>query len=447
MFLLRVSELRGKLVDCFPNSSKHCFHPTASRDRRRIVVPRLRRDIRPVRTLTILAILIPPALLVYAYAVYPALLRLLARRTSPSKRQQISADLPFVTLTLPVYNEESSIAGAIESLLALNYPPERREIVVVSDASTDATDSIVERYADRGVQLLRLPNRGGKTAAENFAATRITGDIVVCTDATIRIPPEALKPLVRAFEDPSVGVASGRDVSVDISGDNRNASEASYVSYEMGVRSLETVVDSIVGASGCFFAIRRQLHESPFPASLSRDFASCLIARENGFRSVLVNKAVCYVPVTCSLAEEYRRKIRTMTRGIATLWFKRSLLNPLRYGRFSWMLISHKLVRWLIPLSVPLTFVILIITAFSGDQLAEELVVVLLTLLLVGGLSSWWTFRGSPPRPVASIGWAVAAQLAGLVAWLRFARGRQTGVWEPTRRIRNRTVARNESEA
>jgi hypothetical protein len=134
-----------------------------------------------------------------------------------------------------------------------------------------------------------------------------------------------------------------------------------------------------------------------------------------------------------------------MTRGIATLWFKRSLLNPLSYGRFSWMLLSHKVVRWLVPMTVPLTIILLAIAAVSGDQLAAALLVTMLALFLVGGFSVWWTVRGLPPKLVASIGWVVAAQLAGLVAWIRFARGRQAGVWEPTRRSDDPTVGRNES--
>ncbi|TFG61995.1 MAG: glycosyltransferase, partial [Gemmatimonadales bacterium] len=178
----------------YTSSSKHRRQPTWSRGRHRVMGRRLRKSVCSVRTLTILAVAIPPGLLAYAYVVYPLLLRFLARRTRPSKDHGVPSEWPFITLTLPVYNAAASISGAIESLLALDYPSERREIVVVSDASTDGTDAVVECFADRGVQLLRLPERGGKTAAENFAATRVRGDIVVCTDATIRIPPEALKP-------------------------------------------------------------------------------------------------------------------------------------------------------------------------------------------------------------------------------------------------------------
>src|SRR5690606_3027473 len=154
---------------------------------------------------------------------------------------------------------------------------------------------------DRGVALVRLPKRGGKTAAENEAGRHPVGDIVVNMDATVVVPPEALHHLIAAFRDPTVGVASGRDGSIGDRDQGRNQGESGYVGYEMWVRRLETDCGTIVGASGCFFAIRRSLFDSIFPEALSRDFASPLIAREHGYRSVSVEEAVCYVARTRSL--------------------------------------------------------------------------------------------------------------------------------------------------
>ena len=253
----------------------------------------------------------------------------------------------------------------IDSLLELDYPPDRRHILIISDASTDRTDDIVRSFAHRGVELLRLTVRGGKTAAENAAAARLQGEVVVNTDATIRIVPGALRHLVAAFQDPTVGVASGRDVSVGDLRSAGNQGESGYVGYEMWVRSLETTVGGIVGASGCFFATRRVLYEAAFPEALSRDFASCLIAREQGYRAVSVDAAIALVPRACSLRVEYRRKVRTMARGLSTLAFKRHLLNPARYGAFSVMLISHKLCRWLFQLTMPLLVAAALLAALA----------------------------------------------------------------------------------
>ncbi|HXG43472.1 MAG TPA: glycosyltransferase [Gemmatimonadales bacterium] len=377
--------------------------------------------------------LLPGVCFVYAYLVYPVLLRLVGWFRAPEPVRADPAEWPLVSFSVPAYNEAAAIRRTIESLLALDYPPERRQIVVVSDASTDGTDDIVREYADRGVELCRLSRRSGKTAAENAAIGYLKGPIVVNTDATIRILPGSLKPLIRAFQDPTVGVASGRDVSVGDLTTGANRGESGYVGYEMWVRSLETRVGSIVGASGCFYAIRRDLHEALVPEALSRDFASALTAREHGLRAVSVNEAVCLVPRTVSLRREFHRKVRTMTRGLETLWFKRRLLNPFRYGWFAWMLFSHKLARWLVFLFIPPALAALVLlTPQSG---AARVVLGLAAATLVAGtLAVRWPARRATPRLLELAGFVLVACLAGFLAWLRALRGDLNPIWEPTRR-------------
>ncbi len=377
--------------------------------------------------------LLPVACFAYAYLVYPGILRLVgwARPAEPPRADP--EDWPLVSFSVPVYNEAATIRRTIESLLALDYPAERRQIVVVSDASTDGTDEIVREYAGRGVAFCRLSRRSGKTAAENAAIPLLKGPIVVNTDATIRILPGSLKPLIRVFQDPTIGVASGRDVSVTNVATGANRGESSYVGYEMWVRSLETRVGSIVGASGCFYAIRRELHEALVPEALSRDFASALTARERGLRAVSVNEAVCLVPRTVSLDREFRRKVRTMTRGLETLWFKRHLLNPFRYGLFAWMLFSHKLARWLVFLLVPPALLALgLLAPRSGVALA--LLGLALGTLIAGWVAIRWPEGRALPRPLELAGFVVVACVAGFVAWLRALRGDLNPIWEPTRR-------------
>jgi cellulose synthase/poly-beta-1,6-N-acetylglucosamine synthase-like glycosyltransferase len=376
---------------------------------------------------------IPVALALYAYAGYPLMLRLLAAGRPGPRPLPDPAEWPFISIALPAYNEERSIGRTLEALLALDYPPDRRQILVISDASTDGTDQVVREFAHRGVELVRLPHRSGKTAAENAAALHLRGEIVVNTDATIRIPPPSLKPLIRAFQDPTIGVASGRDVSVGQADGGTNRGESGYVGYEMWIRRLETRVGSIVGASGCFYAIRRQLVSDLFPEALSRDFAAPLTARQAGYRTVSVDEAVCYVPRTPSLPSEFRRKVRTMARGLETLWYKRALANPLVYGRFSWMLLSHKLCRWLVHLTLPLALVGLAVLAMVQPTALALLVAV----LLVGALGSTalrWPEGRPMPHPVALCGFVVAVNLAALLAWSRALRGERNPIWEPTRR-------------
>jgi cellulose synthase/poly-beta-1,6-N-acetylglucosamine synthase-like glycosyltransferase len=342
------------------------------------------------------------------------------------------AEWPFITITVPAFNEERAIAATLEALLTADYPADRRQVLVVSDASTDRTDEIVRGYENRGVELLRLPTRGGKTAAENAARGLLRGDIIVNTDASVRVAPNALKPLIAPFADPGVGVASGRDVSVTAASGDLNVGESGYVGYEMWVRDLETRVDSIVGASGCFYAIRKPLHMTLVPEALSRDFAAALIAREFGSRAVSVRDAVCFVPRIRSLRLEYRRKVRTMTRGLETLWFKRHLMNPARYGWFAWMLASHKLVRWLAPWGLVLAMVGWLLLAAALGSVLTALPLAAIALLAATGW--YWPEQRRAPRIVAVPAYVVAGTIAALVAWFRAIRGELNPVWEPTRR-------------
>lgn len=377
--------------------------------------------------------LLPLILIGYASVGYPALLLLAARYTRPRSLAGDPEARPSITIMVPAYNEEASIRSTLERLLELNYPHDKRQIIVVSDASTDGTDEIVREFEGRGVELVRLPTRSGKSAAENAAAQHARGEILVNIDATIRVEVDALLPLIDAFRDPTVGVASGRDVSVGKVDAEGNQAEAGYVGYEMWVRRLESQVHSIVGASGCFFATRARLFDGEFPAALSRDFASALIAREHGYRSVSVDDAICYVPRTRSLRSEFSRKVRTMARGLATLEFKKHLLNPGKFGLFSVMLWSHKLSRWLFYPSLPLSLAGLLLLAprYPG----------LYSLLLLGGLgilagmtSLLFPENRKLPAPLAMAGFAVVSNAAGIVAWWKYLDGERQAVWEPTRR-------------
>lgn len=375
------------------------------------------------------AVLVAVLLPLYAYAGYPLLLLAMPRRAPEPTGEAADDDLPRISITVPAYNEAREIGAALESLLALDYPADRRQILVVSDASTDGTDDVVRSFAHRGVQLLRLPARVGKTAAEAAAAPRLTGEIVVNTDASIRILPGALRPLIAAFADPRVGLASGRDRSVARTDAPANAGEGGYVGYEMRVRRLETRAGGIVGASGCFYAVRAHLHRAPLPAGLSRDFAAALLARRAGYRAVSVDRAVCLVPRTASLRGEYRRKVRTVTRGMETLWHLRALLNPLRYGAFAWMLWSHKVCRWAVPWALAAGLGGVLVLA-PGEPWARAAALLAAGGCVAAALGARWPSR----RPLALAAFAAMGNLAALHATLRALRGDREATWEPTRR-------------
>jgi cellulose synthase/poly-beta-1,6-N-acetylglucosamine synthase-like glycosyltransferase len=370
---------------------------------------------------------------VYAYALYPAILWVIGRVHPSPTRQDVPDPAPMVTIVLPAYNEEHQIRGAIEALLAQDYPVDRRQILIVSDGSNDRTELIVQEYQHRGVELLRMPKRSGKTAAENASVALIRGEIVINSDASIRLHPSATRLLVAQFADPGVGVASSRDVSISRQTESSNTTEAGYVGYEMWVRDLETYAGGIVGASGSGYAIRAELHSRPVRHDLSRDFSSALTARRHGYRAVSVTGAICYVPRTASLKAEYRRKVRTISRGMETLLFNRSLLDPIEYGAFSWKLISHKVCRWAVSLSF-IPFVIGLLLLAPRHPWAYGVIAggVLLGAFAAAGAA--WPEGRPMPRPLSILAFAVAANLAVINAAWRVLHGHDDHVWEPTRR-------------
>jgi cellulose synthase/poly-beta-1,6-N-acetylglucosamine synthase-like glycosyltransferase len=373
----------------------------------------------------------PLVIAVYAYVGYPALLWLIAasrRRRTPEP----GTAWPSLTITVPVYNAAANIRATLDRLLEVDYPREQLQLLVISDASSDGTDEIVKEYASRGVELLRLPMRKGKTTAENVAVSVARGELIVNVDGTVLVPRESLKPLVRVFDDPTIGVASSRDVSVSEAGRDGVRAESQYVGYEMWVRDLETRVGSIVGASGCFYAIRKCVHEKPLRGDLSWDFASVLVARQQGYRSVSVPLATCMIPRTTQLRTEMTRKVRTMARGLNTLFHLRSLMNPIKYGSFAFMLISHKLLRWLPYLLAPVALLALALLATQNTVALGFFAVT--TFGLVVGAVAVKRPGLTAVKPFAVAGFAVAAFTAGVMAWRAAIRQKRMATWDPTPR-------------
>ena len=374
----------------------------------------------------------PLVIALYAYLGYPMILWVAAKARRNSVPTVPATEWPHVTITVPVYNAASSIRSTLDGILDLDYERDKLQILVISDGSTDETDEIVRSLRSRGVELLRLPERRGKTVAENTALAAARGQILVNVDSTILLTPMSLKRLVRVFDDPTIGVASGRDVSTGEAGREGTRAESDYVGYEMWIRDLETQVGSIVGASGCFYGARRCIHSKPLPPELSWDFASALNARLQGYRSVSVNDAICIVPRAREIRSELTRKVRTMARGLGTLFYFRELMNPFTYGSFAFMLVSHKLLRWLPYLFAPVAYAAL--SYLAVESVGARVILGIASAGLVAGVVGIRRADSGLPKPLALAGFLVAVCSAGFLAWMAAFRNTQLAMWEPTRR-------------
>jgi cellulose synthase/poly-beta-1,6-N-acetylglucosamine synthase-like glycosyltransferase len=361
----------------------------------------------------------------YPYAIYPAVLVLLnrlARRRLPPPGTQYC---PTVSVILPVHNEGGRIAGKIGNLLALDYPPDRMQVLVIGDGCTDDSLQIALRAGGDRVQVHELGQRSGKAAALNAGLERATGEIVVFTDAGILLEPEALMRLVGHFATPRVGCVSGEDY---IEG---GGSEGLYGRLELLLRREEALLHSIAGASGCFYGQRRSLCR-PFVAGMAPDFLSVLVTVTAGYRALSEPRARGSMQATPSIRAEFQRKTRTFLRGLTALFANAELLNPLKYPTFAFILWSHKLLRWLGPVSLLLCFA-------SAWVLREQ---PLYAMILFGQLAFYAMAAGSlawpdamdrfPPARLSAFFLLVnAAAGQALVLWLA---GVRQELWEPTRR-------------
>jgi biofilm PGA synthesis N-glycosyltransferase PgaC len=283
---------------------------------------------------------------VYTLFGYPLLLGLVARwRTRPVRKAPWPAT---VSVILPVHNGEPWVAAKLESILALNYPAELLEILVVSDGSTDATASIVGGFTGRAkIELLALP-RGGKAAALNAALGRATGEILFFTDVRQQLHPDSLANLVACFADPEVGVASGELVIREGAG-LEEASVGLYWKYEKWIRKQLSRLDSVLGATGCIYAMRRQLARPLPQGTLNDDMYLPLAAFFRGYRVVLDDAALAFDCPTM-LASEFRRKVRTLAGVYQIVGSYPALLGP--RNRMWIHFFSHKLARLLMPWAI-----------------------------------------------------------------------------------------------
>ena len=367
------------------------------------------------------------AFVLYTYAGYPLSLGFLSLFRNRAVRK--GAICPTVSFIITAFNEEGRIREKLDNTLAQDYPKERLDIVVASDCSTDRTDDIVRSFQSSGVRLVRLPQKGGKEAAQKFAVESTTSDILVFSDVATTLPPGGINTIVTNFADPTVGCVSSVDRFLDQ--DGRVSGEGAYVTYEMLLRRLETNVNSLVGLSGSFFAARREVCKD-WAHDLQSDFNTLLTSVRLGLRGVSDPESVGYYKNLADERKEYERKVRTVVRGISVFMRSRALLNPIKYHLFAWQLLSHKLCRWMVPFALIAAVITNGILALNSG----------LYRALFGGQVLFYglaiLYLGSQRLPKVAMfrvpSFFVMVNLSILDAWFRYLRGDRILYWDPSKR-------------
>lgn len=294
-------------------------------------------------------------LIFYAYAGYVILAYLLARFASRPVTLP-GGSLPRVTLLISAFNERAVMGEKLENALALDYPQERFEVLVVSDCSDDGTDEIVREFAPRAVRLIRQAERLGKSSGLNLGVLQASGEILVFSDANAMYEPDALHQLVRHFADPRVGYVVG--CARYRTGAERSPSaesEGLYWKLETWLKQKESEFGSVVGGDGAIYAIRRELFTPLRPTDIN-DLLNPLQIIARGYRGAYEPDAVCYEEAGDSFEKEFRRKVRIISRSLNALRRAPRMLLPWTQPRHWFALVSHKLLRWLAPVFLFLLF-------------------------------------------------------------------------------------------
>ncbi len=284
-------------------------------------------------------------ILIYIYIGYPALLGVGSRFFRKPVRK--GAVFPTVSVLLSAYNEEKVIQRKMENLLSLDYPDEKIEILAGSDGSTDETPSILRSYAGEHVHLVIQTERKGKAKMLNALFQKAKGEILVLTDARQRIDRQAIRRLVRNFNDPKVGCASGELVLKE-NGNSVGKGIGLYWNYEKFIRKTESEIDSVIGATGALYAIRRSVWRPIPEETILDDLYLPMQAVSQGFRTVFDGEARVYDVTSLTPRQEYERKVRTLAGNYQSFVQFASLFNPFR-SRVALQFISHKLLRILAP--------------------------------------------------------------------------------------------------
>ena len=364
-------------------------------------------------------------LVLYAYVGYAALAigfgRLFTRGVGRGTYE------PAVSILTAARNEATRIAATIENKVRLDYPRDKLQIIVVSDASTDDTDRIARAAGDDRVMVLRQEPQRGKTAALNLAVTHATGEVLVFADANSIYGADAIRMLVRNFQDPQVGYVTGRLIYGDVAGAGLGCSL--YMTYEDMLRRAETNFGSIVGVNGGIDAVRKSLYVSMRDEQLP-DFVLPLDVVRRGYRVVYEPAALLREDSLTTSGAEYRMRVRVALRAWWTLAEMRELFDVRRYGLFSIQLFSHKALRYLAFAALPPLY-LSAATLQSAGWFYRASFLAGSALLLLAAAGHVVERLGRSNRIVSLPYYFVVINAAAAHALVSFLRGRRQTVWTP----------------
>jgi cellulose synthase/poly-beta-1,6-N-acetylglucosamine synthase-like glycosyltransferase len=364
----------------------------------------------------------------YVYAGYPILLGLIA---SVRQRRQSPPDyLPSISILIAACNEEAGIEKKLQQTLALDYPADKIEVLVLSDGSQDRTNEIVRGFPDSRVRLVRIAERRGKTNAQNEGVKQASGEVLVFSDATTVYHPQALQYLAGNYQDPRAGAVSGRYQYFDSEGVSPTGlGTIAFWNYENRIKVWQSRISTLTGCCGCIYSVRKSAYTELAPDIIS-DLVQPLWVIQKGYRVAFEERALAYEQTTESTREEFAMRVRVITRGMRGLLSVPELLKPWKHPWIAFQLFSHKILRWMVPVLLLLLLAssaVLVQRPYFRIALILQLCFYGLALLqLVVPMHRQWKPLGIPLYFCT----LNAAAVLGIIELLR---GRKYVVWQPVR--------------
>lgn len=365
----------------------------------------------------------------YAYLGYPIILFLLSLTIRAGlQRKDIE---PRVTFLITAYNEEKNIHAKLEDTLKLDYPKEKLEILVASDGSDDKTDDIVRAFQGRGVRLLRVEGRVGKTETQNQAVRAAQGEVIIFSDSTTKYEKNAIRKLVRNYADKNVGAASGRYRYFDTNSTQMGTGSITFWDYENFIKMRQTRINTITGCCGCIYSLRRSLYVD-LPADIISDLVEPLKILEQGYRIVFEPEALAYETSTQASAEEFKMRVRVISRGMRGLLYVKQLFNPIRFPFVAFQLLSHKVLRWLVPWFA-LTLFLSSGALYSQNNFYAALFW-LQGIFYLSAFLGWVAEKTGRKMKILSLPfYFCVVNLAAMIALIRTVRGQKAVTWSTVR--------------
>ncbi len=369
------------------------------------------------------------AALFYTYVGYPLLIYVYSLIfPKPIKRGDFE---PFVTVLITAYNEERDIRAKLENTLKINYPPEKLEILVASDGSTDKTDETVREFAASGVKLFRQEGRVGKTYTQNKAVEQASGEIVLFSDATTMYQSDVLKQILPNFADETIGCVAGKLIYVDPGETNVGKGAKSYWNYETFLKRSESLACSLIGASGCLYAVKKSAYK-PMYAEACSDFLIATVLYEQGLRTVFEPNAVCTEETNRQSKNEMQMRVRVISQTFTDLWRNRNMMNPFRSGFYAVELISHKLFRYAVPFFLFFNLISAVILSFYSIFFLS--ILSLQVGFYAAAFFAWILEKTGKQVGILAIPlYFVLANAASLIGFYKFLRGERFTRWETVR--------------